>query len=48
MPFPFHLQAGLDYLHGTGHGVGAGLNVHEGPMSISTRYHNTVGLKVSR
>ena len=36
---------GLDYLHGTGHGVGAALNVHEGPMSISTRYHNTVGLK---
>ena len=22
-------QAGLDYLHGTGHGVGAALNVHE-------------------
>lgn len=38
-------QAGLDYMHGTGHGVGAGLNVHEGPMSISTRYQNTVGLK---
>ena len=38
-------QVGLDYLHGTGHGVGAALNVHEGPQSISTRYHNTVGLK---
>lgn len=37
-------QVGLDYPHGTGHGVGAALNVHEGPMSISTRYHNTVGL----
>lgn len=37
-------KAGLDYLHGTGHGVGAALNVHEGPMSISTRYQNTVGL----
>ena len=37
-------QVGLDYLHGTGHGVGAALNVHEGPQSISTRYHNTVGL----
>merc|ERR1719460_2714877 len=37
-------QVGLDYLHGTGHGVGAALNVHEGPMSISTRYGNTVGL----
>lgn len=27
--------AGLDYNHGTGHGVGAYLNVHEGPQSIS-------------
>ncbi len=26
---------GLDYRHGTGHGVGAFLNVHEGPQSIS-------------
>jgi len=23
-------QVGLDYLHGTGHGVGSFLNVHEG------------------
>ena len=23
-------DSGLDYLHGTGHGVGAFLNVHEG------------------
>ena len=30
-------QAGLDYRHGTGHGVGAHLNVHEGPQSISLR-----------
>jgi Xaa-Pro aminopeptidase len=30
-------QAGLDYNHGTGHGVGAYLNVHEGPQSISPR-----------
>ncbi len=30
-------QAGLDYRHGTGHGVGAHLNVHEGPQSISPR-----------
>jgi Xaa-Pro aminopeptidase len=29
---------GLNYRHGTGHGVGAALNVHEGPHSISTRY----------
>lgn len=28
---------GLDYRHGTGHGVGACLNVHEGPQSISPR-----------
>jgi Xaa-Pro aminopeptidase len=28
---------GLDYGHGTGHGVGAFLNVHEGPASISAR-----------
>ena len=30
-------QAGRDYAHGTGHGVGAFLNVHEGPQSISHR-----------
>ena len=28
---------GLDYRHGTGHGVGAYLNVHEGPHGISFR-----------
>jgi Xaa-Pro aminopeptidase len=26
--------AGEDYIHGTGHGVGSWLNVHEGPMGI--------------
>jgi Xaa-Pro aminopeptidase len=30
-------QDGLDYRHGTGHGVGHFLNVHEGPQSISPR-----------
>ena len=30
-------DVGLDYLHGTGHGVGMFLNVHEGPMGISYR-----------
>ncbi|MEO1724312.1 MAG: aminopeptidase P family protein [Pseudomonadota bacterium] len=30
-------RAGLDYDHGTGHGVGAYLNVHEGPASLSRR-----------
>ena len=34
-------SAGLDYRHGTGHGVGAALNVHEGPQSISPRWGNT-------
>ena len=28
-------KVGLDYAHGTGHGVGYFLNVHEGPQSIS-------------
>uniref|UniRef100_A0A8C7I1W8 Xaa-Pro aminopeptidase 1 n=1 Tax=Oncorhynchus kisutch TaxID=8019 RepID=A0A8C7I1W8_ONCKI len=28
-------ESGLDYLHGTGHGVGCFLNVHEGPCGIS-------------
>ena len=28
-------QIGLDYAHGTGHGVGYFLNVHEGPQAIS-------------
>ncbi|XP_064599693.1 xaa-Pro aminopeptidase 1-like [Liolophura sinensis] len=30
-------DVGLDYMHGTGHGVGAFLNVHEGPCGISPR-----------
>ncbi|PLC53803.1 Xaa-Pro aminopeptidase [Pollutimonas nitritireducens] len=30
-------QAGADYGHGTGHGVGYFLNVHEGPQSIAYR-----------
>jgi Xaa-Pro aminopeptidase len=30
-----HWQAGLDYPHGTGHGVGSYLSVHEGPQRIS-------------
>ncbi len=34
---------GLDYRHGTGHGVGAFLNVHEGPQGISK--NNYVRLK---
>lgn len=31
----FLWEDGLDYNHGTGHGVGAYLNVHEGPQAIS-------------
>lgn len=38
-------QAGMDYRHGTGHGVGACLGVHEGPQSISQRYQNRTGLE---
>ena len=30
-------QAGADFAHGTGHGVGSYLSVHEGPQSISRR-----------
>ena len=31
-------QAGLDYDHGTGHGVGSFLSVHEGPQGIAKGY----------
>lgn len=37
---------GLDYRHGTGHGVGHFLNVHEGPQGIGTRIaYNSTPLK---
>ena len=36
-------QIGLDYAHGTGHGVGYFLNVHEGPHAISK--NNKISLK---
>lgn len=35
-------RAGLDFNHGTGHGVGFVLGVHEGPMSISKVDHKFV------
>ncbi|CDI85437.1 X-prolyl aminopeptidase, putative [Eimeria praecox] len=35
---------GLDYLHGTGHGVGHFLNVHEGPIGISPRLTGVASL----
>lgn len=34
----FLWKEGLSYLHGTGHGVGHFLNVHEGPQSIRMNY----------
>ena len=37
----FLKKDGLDYAHGTGHGVGFFLNVHEGPQSIS-RYNSII------
>ena len=33
----FFESDGLDYLHGTGHGVGHFLNVHEGPHGINSK-----------
>ena len=39
----FLKKDGLDYAHGTGHGVGFFLNVHEGPQSISK--NNTIKIK---
>ena len=36
-------EIGLDYAHGTGHGVGYFLNVHEGPHAISR--NNNVKIK---
>ncbi|WP_455476490.1 aminopeptidase P family protein [Bartonella sp. B17] len=30
-------KAGFDYAHGTGHGVGSYLSVHEGPQNLSSR-----------
>ena len=37
-------SAGMDYDHGTGHGIGSYLSVHEGPQGISRR--STVPLEV--
>jgi Xaa-Pro aminopeptidase len=40
-------QAGAEYGHGTGHGVGYFLNVHEGPQAISyrTRINEHMGME---
>ena len=40
----FLWRAGFDYDHGTGHGVGVFLSVHEGPQRISKHY-NAVALR---
>ncbi|MFM7389919.1 MAG: M24 family metallopeptidase [Vampirovibrionales bacterium] len=37
-------QLGYDYAHGTGHGVGHALNVHEGPNGISKVYNQPIAL----
>jgi len=34
-------KAGQNFLHGTGHGIGCFLNVHEGPQSIRMNYNST-------
>ena len=42
--------AGLNYMHGTGHGVGSYLNVHEGPHQIRQEYRPapmTAGMTVT-
>jgi Xaa-Pro aminopeptidase len=39
-------EDGLDYRHGTGHGVGHYLNVHEGPQGLGVRIvYNSTSLK---
>lgn len=39
-------QEGLDFAHGTGHGVGHFLSVHEGPQRVSKSFTNAVPLEV--
>jgi len=41
-PLDHRRAAGLDYRHGTGHGVGSFLNVHEGPIGISPRARSAI------
>jgi Xaa-Pro aminopeptidase len=36
-------EAGLDYAHGTGHGVGSFLSVHEGPQRIAAAWSTQPG-----
>ncbi|XP_068627196.1 xaa-Pro aminopeptidase ApepP-like [Battus philenor] len=45
----FLWMVGLDYAHGTGHGVGHCLNVHEGPAGVSWRpYPHDPGLRAGQ
>lgn len=45
-PRKYLWDVGLDYQHGTSHGIGHFLNVHEGPMGISWRiYPDDPGLQ---
>ncbi|RYH29907.1 M24 family metallopeptidase [archaeon] len=39
-------RGGRVFNHGVGHGVGAALNVHEGPQSISAKLENSTPLQV--
>lgn len=41
---PYHVFLTFFCNSGTGHGVGAALNVHEGPQSISFRFGNQTPL----
>uniref|UniRef100_A0A3B0N0S4 Peptidase, putative n=1 Tax=Theileria annulata TaxID=5874 RepID=A0A3B0N0S4_THEAN len=36
-------ERGMNYYHGTGHGVGSYLNVHEGPCNITSLYKPRIG-----
>jgi len=38
-------QEGIDFLHGTGHGVGHILSVHEGPNNISFRNRKDIAIR---
>ena len=38
-------QEGIDFLHGTGHGVGHILSVHEGPNNISYRNRKDIAIR---
>lgn len=41
-------RVGLDYRHGTGHGVGAFLNVHEGTVKVCSSNHLRAARNLSK